>query len=326
MNFEVKELKFTPGVEKVPDDASMVVVVRPTSFPEAGVRALKNYMDPPGSTAADKKGKLVVLFGPPAKSGGAGLSGDTGLEAFLSQFDVRVNKDRVLTTDAYRTRLGVMAVPTLIRVGTNPQSSNPVAQAFSQNEGGQPVWQSLFDDVRTIDPVTTPNDPHMPAPKGRYHAETFLLTLGRTVWSEKNLNADPDALVDDLRKPGNATALAEKASKTPLPLAVTVTEEQQGGKGEGQPRLAVFGSATWLDDPLVGENAGNGHLALFQSTLNWLRGSGPIGELPPPKNAGKPFVLTDSPDLFWRMLWQPGVVLVFCIVAVGGAVWLVRRR
>src|SRR6202041_2137749 len=89
-NYELKELRFSPDVTRVPDDADVVVIARPTRpFSAPALKALGDFID-------KKKGKLFILFDV-VTSGNTWIK--TGLESFVQQFNVRVNEDRVLDAD-----------------------------------------------------------------------------------------------------------------------------------------------------------------------------------------------------------------------------------
>src|SRR5262249_29331329 len=97
-NYEVKELKLGPG-ETMPSDADVVAVVRQggqgLQLPDHTVKALQDYM-----SGADKgkKGKLLLLAD--AVVHGDGKWVETGLEGLLSQYGVRLGKERLLALNS----------------------------------------------------------------------------------------------------------------------------------------------------------------------------------------------------------------------------------
>ena len=91
--------------------------------------------------------------------------------------------------------------------------------------------------------------------------------------------------------------------------------------------MAVFGDSTWLSNKILESQEGRYNYGVFSSTLAWLRERGDYG--PPPQIPGKtPRVYEtklDSPH-YYAVVVLPGIVMLFAVIALGGAVWVVRRR
>jgi len=194
--YEVKELKFGPESDKVPADAAVVVVARPTTeLSPTAQKALHDYMLGP-----DAKGKMVVLTD--ALAGRDGRVVKTGLEGLLREFNVQAEDNRVLSL---RTRR-----PGWVLVEPEPNSRNPIARAFNQSAGG---GQFLFEDAREVKPRAA--EGNAPA-NNRFTAETLLIAPPEYyVWGESNLQADPGALIDSLRKAGAEAVMAKISRSRP---------------------------------------------------------------------------------------------------------------
>jgi hypothetical protein len=310
-SYEVKPLQISPTLTKIPDDAEVVVVVRPTlPFPENALTALRTYLNP---TAADtKRGKLAVAFGVAVSPDGEMVK--TGLERLLADFGVQVGNDRILNVDPR------LRSPLTCLVTGDPNSDNPVADKFV------PPWSDGWADVRTVRPQDRPPmDPHGGSPGNRYKAEGLLVSVLPGSWPETNLRANPRSLVEDLRKPDRRQDLEAKLSTRPLSVAVAVNDTQVSGQQAAQPCLVVFGNAGWLDSPQMGEGRDNDRFALFRSTLSWLRSRQNLGKDPNPKLT-KEYVPNITQNTYDRMLLLPVGLTVLGIITVGGGIWLVRRR
>ena len=93
-NYDVKPLEFGAANPKVPDDASIVVIARPSlPFAPAAIDALRRYMKPSDDTK--KRGKLFVLFDVVLSAENKMVR--TGLEDFMKEFNVEVDNQRVLS-------------------------------------------------------------------------------------------------------------------------------------------------------------------------------------------------------------------------------------
>jgi hypothetical protein len=311
-NYEVKELRLDAAVTKVPEDASAVVIIRPTNvFPESALRVLREYMEPAGG-GDKKKGKLVVLLGVDVTP--EGTMRQTGLEKFLAEYNVRVNDDRVLTTAVYRTLGGILKQPTWPSAQANAQAKNPLAVAFA-NAG----LEAFFPDARTVEGTQPPPNPHGGPAPSKYQVESLLVCRTPGTWAETNLRTDADALANDYRTREGAAKLREKL-KGELSIAATVTE---GGpeQTEGTPRLVVFGDTAWVDDQMIQQPLLRD---LFASSLEWLRERARIGKSDDLK-ALTEFSVDPAKESQWHLLWVAALMLIG-IVGLGGGIWLVRRR
>jgi hypothetical protein len=313
-NYDVKELALDPTTTRVPEDAAVVVIARPSlPLPDNALKALRNYLMP---ASGDKKGKVFVLFDAVLDRNRSMVN--TGLEKLLAEFNVQVGNDRILIFRNNRTRY-----PLQVPVVARPGSRNPVAGAFE----GFPFF---FTDVRIVQPASAGQS----AMGSRYTADTIFQVPAGAVWAESNLQADPKQLVDSIQTAGDVKGMREKLSRKPLSVAVAVTEPQAPTpsddphammRQEAQPRMVVFGDATWVSNREMREGTNSGNYELFASVLSWLRERADIGKKADPKER-KVYVINTDPEVLSRIWWLPAAVLLLGILSLGGGVWIVRRR
>jgi hypothetical protein len=284
--------------------------------PEAGVRALRDYLSGAGGK---KKGKLMVLLDVLKRPEGGMVQ--TGLEDLLAEYNVKVGNNRVLVADGRNPRN-----PTLLTATTNPDSQNPIAKAFFRADGG--ALPLAFDDARTVEPKAG-------EPGGRYTTETLVQTYPRELaWVEDDLSADPAALVAALRR--DPEKLAKKFSRSPISLAVAVTEGKGAppmppghppvGGGDQQPRMLVFGDASWVSNRLINSQIGTFNYDLFSNSLSWLRERPDIGTEYAEGKIRPEYTLSATPEVVSRLKWLPFGLMMLGLAGLGGAVWVVRRR
>jgi hypothetical protein len=319
VNYQARELTVAPDTDKVPEDADIVVVARPREeVPAKFVAALRDYLK--GVNRKDnKKGKLLVLFDV-VQRGGKGPIVRTGLEALVAEYGVRVGDDRVINPSEERE-------PLLLPVYANPASKNPIAQAFS-NETERPV-QFLFFSARTVTPANV--NPGQPTPSP---AETLMIAYPRLLYLiDTDLNISPTALVKELNQLGQkdpqqlrnrlttqaSLAVAVAEGKTPAPFPGHEFQAK-----EGQPRMIVFGDATWISNRLEQQRAPY-PFNLFVSCLSWLAERADIGERVPPSQHDL-YHLKAPPGSGLRLTLLPGALMILGVMAVGMGVWVVRRR
>ena len=318
INYQARELTVTPDTDKVPDDADIVVVARPREeVPAKFVTALRDYLN--GTNRKDnKKGKLMVLFDV-VQRGGKGPMVHTGLEALVAEYGVRVSDDRVINPSEERE-------PLRLTVYTNPSSKNPIAQAFNnETEGSIPF---LFYAARTVAPAATNPGPSAPS------AETLVIAHPRFLYLiDTDLNASPIGLVRELAQLSQKDPQQARNRLTTQPsLAVTVAEGKspapfpghEFAAKEGQPRMVVFGDATWISNRLEQQVAPY-HFNLFASCLSWLAERADVGERVPPTQHDL-YRLKAPPGSGGRLLFLPGVLMTVGVLALGMGVWVVRRR
>jgi hypothetical protein len=321
-NYEIKPLTFNPAKPRIPDDASIIVIARPSiPFSADAIEALRGFMKPTDPTK--KKGKLLVFFDvatTPEKT-----MARTGLENFLKEFNVDVANDIVLTL-GYRTRefSGLLTGPTQVLAQFNPRIAreNPVAELFR----GALI---KLNNVRPVKPGAEPPG----SPPGGYHADSLLLAPDTLlVWAESNVAADPSALANDLLK--NEKDREAKLSTEPISLAVAVTETSANADphafmrpqaGQQTPRLVVFGNSTMASNRATSERRGNDtYYEIIANTLDWLREKpSNIGIEPKTRNV---FTIDRENTSLTRMILLPAALMLLGILGLGTGVWIVRRQ
>jgi len=314
-NYQIKPLNLTPETESIPDDAAVVVVANPhLGLPDKAVKVLTDYMQNAraGKTKDKAKGKLVVLLDVNIAADGKRMV-RSGLEGLLATFNVRVPEERLIAAKPTPTELDVIP---------NIESSDPIAEHFQVR--GRPVLFH-FDDVRPVESLS---------PGGRYRVEPLLRVYrSAPIWRETDLR-DPDLILREMLSPGRQEEALARAIKESVPVAVTVTEggplpEDRFHAGLTDPsreaRLVVFGDADWITDGGLAQE-GNLRFSLFISCLNWLRGKGALGEMPGTERQEFTLASVRTPEMVSRLRWVPLGLILVAIVALGGGIWVVRRR
>jgi hypothetical protein len=240
----------------------------------------------------------------------------TGLEDLVAQYgDTEGNSQ--IKSDGLQYSRQVVVLPHM-------DVSNPIPKTFLGPFG--PTDLFVWYNVRPL---------HLspPMPGRPYSTETLFdaSPVGpdfRTLmWAEENLKSDPNELAADLRK--NRERLGQRISRTPLPVAIAVSESDSGALPPGHPAtgaqkpvMIVFGNANWVsNDEIQSKNK----LNLFTVCVAWLRERPEIGTQPsPPKRPTYEFNVTEDQQA--RMGWLPGFLIVVTIISLSLGVWLVRRR
>ncbi|MGL4553917.1 MAG: Gldg family protein, partial [Gemmataceae bacterium] len=281
--FEVKPLTFDRGTTKVPEDATAVVIVRPTeAFADQETKLLGEYLARKGETNPDKTvkvaaGRLMVLLDPLRQKGAGGAAfTPTGLEAFLAGYGVQLPGERI------QTALGndPMRITTII----NPRGKNPLNAAFNDESG---VTAFTLDGVRVVKPAEKAAGP--------YEAEMLLAAVSQGMWLETDLGSNPDSRAEAIRNDAElynklrargavSAAVAVSASGAP-PKRPGMPDDPAHGGGASRPLMAVFGSAGWVTDQGLTGPTGALRLDLFASTLSWLREQTDLGKFVDDKSA-----------------------------------------
>ncbi len=318
-NYEVKPLELGPGQDKVPDDATVVVVARPTlPLPPQAIAALRAYMKPTDPKA--KKGKLIALCDVVAKPDGTMLH--TGMEDFLkTEFNVQVDDDRIVSAATPNGQVPSPS-PLMVSVVGDFRSHSPVIANF------QGTIIPMYD-VRTVHAAET----NSPAPSN-YQSQVILQAHPRfVIWKETNLKTDVAKEVAGLARLDRLDELRKKASREPLPVAVAVTEmgappdptdPHAFMNRKEQPRLLVYGDATWASNSFQGEG---GLFDLFTASVSWLRDRPDVSSVTETKEH-KAFVLRpdDTSAFLFKVVVLPLILITFGTFGLGLGVWWVRRR
>jgi hypothetical protein len=315
-NYDVKPLELGAANPKVPEDASIVVIARPSiPFAPAAIDALRNYMKPADPTK--KKGKLFILFDVVLTAENKMVR--TGLEDFLKEFNVDVGNERVLSLPSISDN------PAQVIVLFNPElgPENPLLATF----GRQMI--PLYN-VRPVKPISAP--PGGP-PGSELRAESLLIAPASVgIWAEADLQADPARIINDLQKL-SPQELENKLSKQPIPVAVVVSESAASADPHafmrpqaGQtPRLAIFGDATLACNKFTSDRRGNTlQYEVIANTMDWLREKpSNIGIEPKTRNV---FSIDTANTSLSRMILLPAALMLLGILGLGTGVWIVRRQ
>jgi hypothetical protein len=324
---QVKPLKVDRSLKSVPDDASVVVVARPReAFTPGEAKVLRDYVKRSAKTRKTKgkddrereeeevtAGRLMLLFNPVIqKQGDVAAMAPTGLEGLLTEFNVKLGNDRVLTVRPPNP-LALVAV-------TSPTSQNPIAKAFNSPDQ-QTIFQ--FHNVRTVEPLGE-------KPGGMTADRLLLVPPQYGFWAESRLGQDPSVLAAALRD--DEERMNKLFTGKPLCIAVAVSETSGGaprdmahaGVNKETPRMVVFGAADWINDESLSSRAAS-RMDLFNSCVSWLREKSSIGQVIEAKKR-KEYELNIPPQETTRLYFLPPALMILGIIGLGTGVWVVRRR
>ncbi len=310
-------------VTEIPDDAVAVVIAGPRKpFTSKEVRLIQAYLDRTEKKDKDKvlvtRGKLIVLFDvvPSNKD-----MMQTGLEPLLrGRYNVEVSDKRVLTLSE--------PVPETLITATSSRSGNPIAMEFSVRT----PRTFRLDNARRVSPISSG-----PRQGAKVEVEPLLYgfdnRLRSGVWEERNLLAEGAAVRASYFQRGN-NVLNEKRQRE-IPVAVTVSDSGSAGglppghvkvQGKQTPRMVVFGDATWISDAALSRPGGRSNVDLFASCLAWLRDSPDIGVSIPGRGRKSITLVGKYKDSRKTLYFLPLVVMLLTVVAMGGGIWVARRR
>jgi hypothetical protein len=318
--YEIEPIELGPtgvaGGKKL-SDADVVVVARPRfPFSEPSVRALEEYMNPKG---AAKKGHLILALGTESRDG---KMAPTGLEALLRRNGVEISSTRLLAR---------LATPEGIPTIASPRSENQLAKAF----GGNELTVVMFQSPRKVEPLPPGKD------TAGLKVEPVLITLPAVqVWEESNLAANGFGLLQLYTKQDAVQEFRKRLTRG-VSVAVAVSESRnQGGMpaghvpvGEDVPRMVVLGDASWMSDQTVMNPRGLGadnSVDLMISSIQWLRGKSDLGKRIAEDKERPMYSLAEKKlgesGKLKALIWLPLGLIFLSIVALGGGVWVVRRR
>jgi hypothetical protein len=334
---KVESLKIDRNLKEIPKDADVVVIVRPRNpFSDEEVAVLRDYLRRERKTRKEKlkdkgdlekevvevtSGKLFLLLEPYSpKVGAKAPVQDTGLEPLLTEYNVKLGKNRVLTV---QPRLP----PDMVIALTEDQATNPIAKAF-------PETNFPLQNTRTVEPL---------AERGKAQVDSLLLvppSLG--VWASTDFAESPS---DQRARLHDDRALMRKTiSEKPLSVAVVVSE---GGADPAMPkdaahamarkdtpRMVVFGSSSWVTDEGLRGELGPDRVALFTTCVGWLQGSEALGKAPEDTEKKRqiytPNIKEENKEWLYRLpVWfapLPMLLMVAMVAVIGAGVWVVRRR
>jgi ABC-type uncharacterized transport system involved in gliding motility auxiliary subunit len=279
-NFDIEEWA-SLGKPAVPDKTDLVVIAGPTSsFLQPELNALTAYVR--------AGGRLLVLLDPT-------LSGsklvDTGLEAWLAGYGVKIDNDIVVDP-------------------TNPMPFFGPETLFAKDYGDHPITKPMrAGNLPVVVSLARSVGKGEPPPNAGIQMTELVRTSSQS-WGETDLAHLDQVTKDDKDVPG------------PVSLGVAV-EIKGGGPGGARPaRLVAYGDSDFAANLLVRANSTNS--TLLTNSLNWLIERQSLLGIPPAKTERVRLSLTGG-EL--RTVWLLSLlVLPGLAVAAGVYVHFRRRR
>lgn len=285
-NYEVKPL-LLPSVEKIPDDASVVVIPgvgQPLT--ETAIAALDGYLK--------SGGHLFVLIGP--------RQGDEKLATFLSSWGAKLGNDIVLDQE--------------VRLFEGPRvGMQPLAKEY----GAHPITQELKD--YTVFPQTRTVDPDAAGKKGL--AATTLVKTSGSSWGEtavEDVFTKGVARLDDADKKGPLSiAVAVTAKLKDMGITPAAAE---GQKAPEEARVVVIGTPRFADSQDLSQSRTNADL--FLNAVGWLVGQEELVSIRSRsvRASRAEFGQGEATWLFYLSV----LLLPELLVVIGIAVWWRRRN
>ena len=337
---EFKTLTLDTNTKAIPNDAAIVLVVRPTrEFAKEEVSVLRDYLKRTRQTAKVKgksgkdveeetvtTGRLLLLAEPYIQREGDNAKIlATGLEPLLEEYGVALGKNRILSFDPDTSP--TTAYYEAYLNPDSPESSNPIALAFAPRRD---IEQRLFPfpNARTVEP--TPD-------KGgdKTVDRLFVADWHRAIRAETDASRDPSAVVGAGRR--SRAELMKVISRTNLTVAVAVSDRgaapgaprdnAHAGITKDTPRMVVFGSSAWVTNENLGGAIGLIRMDILNNCISWLREKGTLGEgvSVDPKER-KPYELGIPPQNSARTILLPIGLMLLGVMGLGLGVWVVRRR
>jgi ABC-type uncharacterized transport system involved in gliding motility auxiliary subunit len=286
-NYEIKTL-LLPSVEKVPDDASVVVmpgVGQPLT--DTAIAALDGYLK--------RGGHLFVLVGP--------RQGDEKLTTFLDNWGAKLGNDIVLDQE-----MRLFEGP---RIGMQP---------LAKEYGAHPIVQEIKD--YTIFPQTRTVDPGAAGKKGL--SATTLVKTSPSSWGEVSVDdvftKGIASLGDDDKKGPVSVAVAVTAKLTEM--GITPPAPAEGQKAADEARLVVIGTPRFADSQSFTQSRTNGDL--FLNAVGWLVGQDELVSIGSRSVRASRADFTPSQGTL--LFYLSVILLPELLVIIGIAVWWRRRN
>ncbi len=282
-----------PGKKKsVPEDCRTLIVAGASrKLSQDALDAIEAYMD--------RGGKMLVFFDVLVDPKDSKLR-TSGMETLVKRFGVDVGDDFVL-----RFPRGVGDDVRDLFAFPARKTDNPLAREFSK-----PIL--VRGSARVVRPA--------PAP-GRYRADTILqfdLVPGQFVYmieKKASVLSNPQKYMEELHQDKGKFVAA--LSKEPIPFAAAVSETGPNGD---KPAMVVFGDTEFITNRDMARFDTN--YAFVVSSIEWMAERESIGAQPKVK-----LQFAFGPDVnLPRMIFLPGWIMLLCLVSLGIAVWMVRRR
>ena len=135
------------------------------------------------------------------------------------------------------------------------------------------------------------------------------------IWAEDSLDYFRTDTIRLLRERLAGKSPISIIEKRPVPVGVTVTQD-------GKPRAVVIGSGEFLANILFRTEDGHANYDLMVSSLAWMGQRGFVGPRPIESTN---YVLSPRAD-FGAMMFGSIWTLIVLLLAIGGCIWIVRRR
>lgn len=286
-NYFVKEL-LLPREKNVPDDAALVVILRPQrDVPAEELALLDAYIA--------RGGKLLVMVDPLAAP---------GLKPFLAKYGMTLRDDLVVSRQ--------------FPLGGGPET--PVVDSYPDH----PITRDLkgtftvFSLVRSVDPA-------QPQPAG-VAAEKLVETPAFPVsWAQPDARRTV-AFDEKTDRKGPVPIAAVATMEKPRPAAdpAKQTEEKKSGEPENRPpkaRMVVYGNSSFAGNTLL-RLAGNRDLVM--NTISWLADQEDLLAIRPTNPKSAPLFLTATQGRVFLVI--PVILMPLAVAGVGVGVFVRRRR
>ena len=277
----------------IPGDCQTLIIPGISKkLPPEAVEAIERYLE--------RGGKLIAFFDVVVDEDFSKMK-ESGLEGVLKHYGVEVTNEFPL-----RVPLEERDSPTLLFATAPRDSTSPLAREFARK---------LVLTKRTAHVVKGSEK------AGRYRAETVLQAEkndenGFYYTLEKKLGVLQNPQGYMRARGRNVIAAIEEK---PLPLAVAVTEDP----GE-KPRIVVFGDTEFITNiELARSPTARTNYSFVVSAIEWLAGREDLMGTHVKQSTN--FQLGPEVNLA-RMIFLPGWIMLLCLIGLGIAVWMVRRR
>ncbi|MFT3881434.1 MAG: Gldg family protein [Gemmatales bacterium] len=315
---------------KVPDDALAVIVADPLRMTPEKAAVLDAYLKRPKAEGVEP-GKLLAFFDPHFAPDGKVLP--TGLESVLGTYGVQVGQDviySILSRDTNRDPTNILVIP-IPQLGIDPDIQDSMEALISNSTN-----RVELHEARSVKPIPAVAGFDV---KGMLYAYTNMSVPSpngprRAIWLETINRPKPIEYIQGLMK----TEEILKIDFLQAPPSVAVTVRNRGAQQPpqnpmaqpppaklGEPRMVVFGDATFLTDTEAQATADLGSNMVL-TTLAWVRGKPELdsGDVQPKER--KAYRLNIDSDTFTRLVWLPPVWLLVTVILAGVGVAILRRQ
>jgi ABC-type uncharacterized transport system involved in gliding motility auxiliary subunit len=285
-NYEVKTV-LLPAAEKVPDDASVVVLGGPE-------RPLNEHESQLLDDFLKRGGRLLALVG--AKQG------DERLPQLLDSWGAKLGNDVVIDREVRLfegPRLGVVPI-------TKTYGTHPITQNFRD--------YTVYPQTRTVEPSTD----------GKKGIEaTALVKTSASSWAEHNVDdvfSKGVATLDESDKKGPLTIAVAVDAKL-KERGITPPPAAEGAKAPEEARLVVFGSSLFADNQQLSQSRLNGDL--FLNAVGWLVGQEELVSIRSRSMRASRAELNPTQAL--QVFYLSVLIVPQLLIATGIAVWWRRK-